>query len=91
MVSGKMTISLIIPFRNDFGNVSRLAACLKSQTLSADEYIFIDDASDFPLEEYHLNGLSNLKIFRNERRLGPASSRNSGSTRLKASADIYRL
>ncbi len=74
-------VSVVIPTRNRPESLLKCLAALNAQTARDFEVIVIDDASDAPastvVESASLPNL-NLQCLRNERRMGPAYSRNRG-------------
>lgn len=89
-----MLISVIIPFLNRFAFVQNAIASILNQTYQNWEIILIDDASsDFfslEIDDYR------IKLFRNEKNLGPGASRQKGIENSKGdficfldSDDIY--
>lgn len=74
-------VSVVIPTRNRPDSLLKCLAALDAQTARDFEVIVIDDASDTPASDLlgSASPLSlNLRFLRNDRRMGPAYSRNRG-------------
>ena len=75
------TLSLIIPYFNDFKTIGNCLDSIFIQDIPDDwkvDVIVVDDASRISCKEYIKNHLKNIHLVVNEINLGPAKSRNRG-------------
>lgn len=70
-----MALSVIIPVRNDTGNLSECLAHLRRSTRVPDEIVVVDDASDEPVELT----ADDVRVMRLKEQSGPAAGRNRGA------------
>ncbi len=82
-----MSISVVIPVRNDIENLKRCVDYIRASSTQPSEIIVVDDASDSDLK----NELSDKAIFviRLNKKSGPACARNIGAKSSKGDAILF--
>jgi len=88
-----MTLTLIIPVRNDTTRLRRLLSCA-AQLGCADRIIVVDDASDVPVTPADILPAGGtldgkLTLIRNDQRRGPGACRNMGAAQVTTSHLLF--
>ena len=80
-----LKVSIVIPVRNQKRYLEQCYVSIRKRTLIDYELILVDDASDKETEDY-INKLGNIKVVRNDKRMGFPHSCNRG---IKESSGEY--
>jgi glycosyltransferase involved in cell wall biosynthesis len=83
------SISVVIPVYNRKQPLLKAIDSILQQTVTPEEIVVIDDCSPFSIKDYLLEEgylqANPIKVFRNEKNLGPAGSRNRGLAHARGS------
>ena len=82
-----MNISVVIPVRNDLGNLRKCIDHIKASKKKPSEILVVDDASDSDLED----GLSDrdISFIKLNKQCGPACARNVGAKAAKGDIIVF--
>lgn len=75
--SEDMLVSVVIPFYNNLNELKRAVSSVLNQTHKKFEILIIDDCSNCRIPKNEFN-FDNIKIFYNNKNMGPSYSRNVG-------------